>query len=100
MAFVAVKPSQAGSGELFGEVRATRYPAARLQRLQSSSAAHEALRHWSRADEPDHRAEQRKRRQSARADILPENKAMIALAKSCGMTIEHPPQAKIVIAHS
>ena len=99
-AFVAVKPSEAGRDELLGEVRATRYPYSKTAEVGIMVRSDMKRRGIGRALMSRIIAYGKENSLDLLARILPENKAMIALAESCGMTIEHPPESSIVIAHS
>jgi acetyltransferase len=100
MAFVAVESSNAGADQIVGEVRTVRYP-------NGASAEFTIL---VRSDTKRHglgRALLRKMIAYSRASgveeligqILPENEAMIALARGCGMEVEMQPGTSVAVAH-
>jgi len=101
MAFVAVSGSDDGSiGDIVGEVRAFKYPdgtTAEFAILIRSDTKRRGLG----------RALLQKMIDYCKASgveeligqILPENDAMIALARRCGMTVERPPGTAIAVAH-
>lgn len=100
MAFVATTPDGSDAGEIAGEVRAFVYPGgttAEFAILVRSDAKRRGLG----------RALLSKMIDYCRAcglaeligQILPENEAMIALARRCGMQVEIAPGASVAVAH-
>lgn len=100
MAFVAIGTPDEGSSEIVGEVRAFRYPdgtTAEFAILVRSDMKQRGLG----------RALLQKMIDYCKASgvteligqILPENQAMIALARHCGMTVEIQPATAVAVAH-
>lgn len=99
VAFVAVAPSQSGQEDIVGEARVQRYPGTStaelaimvrsdMQRRGLGSALMRKAIEYCAA----HGLEMI-------AQILPENVAMIGLAKRLGMRVEHVPGSDLAVAH-
>lgn len=100
MAFVATTPDGPDAGEIAGEVRAFVYPGgttAEFAILVRSDLKRRGLGRALLAKMIDYC------RASGLAEligqILPENDAMIALARRCGMQVEIAPGASVAVAH-
>ncbi len=100
MAFVATTPDGPDAGEIAGEVRAFVYPGgttAEFAILVRSDLKRRGLGRALLAKTIDYC------RASGLAEligqILPENDAMIALARRCGMQVEIAPGASVAVAH-
>ncbi len=100
MAFVATAPDGPDAGEIAGEVRAFVYPGgttAEFAILVRSDAKRRGLGRALLSKMIDYC------RVSGLAEligqILPENEAMIALARRCGMQVEVAPGASVAVAH-
>lgn len=100
MAFVAVERDAPAAGEIAGEVRAFVYPGgttAEFAILVRSDLKRRGLGRALLSKMIDYC------RKSGLAEligqILPENEAMIALARRCGMQVEVAPGANVAVAH-
>lgn len=100
MTFVAVESSSEGADEIVGEVRAVRYP-------NGASAEFAVLVRGDMKRRGLGRALMLRMIAYSKASgveeligrIVPENEAMIALARRCGMEVETQPGTSVAVAH-
>jgi L-amino acid N-acyltransferase YncA len=99
MAFVAVRQSGPGSGEIVGEVRAYHFPGSATAEAAIIVRSDMKRRGLGRALMEKMIAYCRANGLELIGQILPENEAMIRLATRCGMQVEHRPGSDLAIAH-
>jgi acetyltransferase len=99
VAFVALKQSGAGSGEIVGEARAYRYPDVPTVELGIVVRSDMKRRGVGRALMDAMIAYTKQNGLELIGQIAPDNEAMLKLAERCGMEIEHPPGTDMAVAH-
>jgi acetyltransferase len=99
MAFVAVRQSGSGSGEIVGEVRAYHYPRAPTAEVGIIVRSDMKRRGLGRALMERMIAYSNENGLELIGQIAPDNEAMITLAERCGMQVEHLPGTHIAVAH-
>jgi acetyltransferase len=99
IAFVAVSESRVGAAEIVGEVRLHRYPGAATVELAIIVRSDMQRRGLGRALMRKALEYCAAHGLEVIAQILPENDAMIGLARHAGMQVEHVPGSDLAIAH-